>query len=253
MTEDEADDILGREQRYVLRAHSQTDQALAVTAEWIADQIARAVEARGKARIALPGGSTPRKLFELLVSATWIERIPWEQVHVFYGDERCVPLDAPESNHRSAQLALLKHVPVPASQIHPVDTSLPPYDAAEAYAKTLGRAALDVVLLGIGEDGHCASLFPGGPEVTGLKSGSALCTKSPLPPTDRVTLSLESINAARAVAFLVLGAAKAPALNDVLLELDGPDEKITLPAAMVRPTSGPPQWFVDRDAAGGRQ
>ena len=251
MTDDE--EFEGREQRYVVRAHARPEQALEVAAEWLAEGLAEAVEARGKARVALPGGSTPRRLFELLASEAWVERIPWAKVHVFYGDERCVPLDAPESNHRTAHATLLKHVPIPARQVHPVDTSLPPYDAAEAYAKTLGRAALDVVLLGLGDDGHCASLFPGGPEVTGLKSGAVVSTKSPIPPTDRVSLSLSTINAARAVGFLVLGAAKAPALNDVLAELDGPDEKITLPAAMVRPASGPPQWFVDRDAAGGRQ
>jgi 6-phosphogluconolactonase len=246
------DQTAQREMRYVLRAHPRTEDALEALATFLVEQIADAIERRGRARIALAGGSTPRRLYELLAGPTWTERIDWTRVEVFFGDERCVPLSAPESNYQMALGSLLDPADVPEENVFAIDTSRSPYDAAADYAERLGRAALDVVLLGIGDDGHTASLFPGGPETKGLVEGAVIATKSPIPPYERVSLSFGTINAARHVAFLVLGAAKAPAVGDVLGQLDGPEDRIDLPAAMIRPAAGPPQWFVDRDAVGGR-
>jgi 6-phosphogluconolactonase len=238
-----------------------SDDAQAVIqalAEQLVADLRSAIEARGRARLALAGGSTPRRLYELLATEDWRSRVDWRRVEVFYGDERCVALDAPESNHRMAVDALLAALAIPAEQVHPVPTGLGPEQAASAYAEELGHEPLDVVLLGIGDDGHTASLFPGGPELSVDASCTVVASRSPNAPHERVSLTLSTIAAARAVRFLVLGESKAPALRAVLDQLDGDPAETTFPAAMVRPGShnSPgsqiPMWFVDRDAVGDR-
>jgi 6-phosphogluconolactonase len=218
-----------------------TDAAAAVhaTAEYMAERASEAVRERGEFRLAVGGGSTPRDLYRLL-AAGYRERVAWPQVHLFLGDERCVPLDDPDSNYRMVKETLTDHVPI--GGVYPVPVELPPSEAAWRYAETLGSSPLDLVLLGMGYDGHTASLFSG----IDLDSGSrVLHTRSPVPPYDRVSLSLATINEARAAAFLVTGAAKAERLAAVRAQGSAPE----LPAARVRPQSGELRWFVDRAAA----
>jgi 6-phosphogluconolactonase len=216
---------------------------------------ADAISRRGRFAIALTGGSTPRRLYELLAAAPWNARIDWAGCHAFWGDERMVPPDDSHSNFLLAQSTLLAHVPIPSRQIHRAPTEAgDPATVAAAYEADL-RAffalspsewpRFDLVLLALGADGHVASLFPGSPT---LDETQRLVVASPPgrlpPPLDRVTLTLPVLNAARAVAFLVSGSDKAPALGRALAgEAD-------LPAARVNPVDGALRWFVDVAAAG---
>ncbi len=215
----------------------------AAAAERAASEIARflqdALERRGTAHLALAGGNTPRRAYELLA-----ELLPsWSAVELWYGDERCVDPDDPESNHRLVADSLLAHIPGPPPREHRMLGELGPEAAALAYAEELrtrvppaeqpetsdGLPALDVALLGIGEDGHTASLFPGHPEV--CDESGALCLPvrdAPKPPPERVTLSLPVLRAARRCLLLVTGAAKADALAAVLA---GPDPQV--PASLL--------------------
>jgi 6-phosphogluconolactonase len=194
-------------------------------------------------------------LYELLASPAWSSRLDWANSHVFWGDERMVPADNPDSNFLLAQRTLLARVPIPAGQIHRIRTEDGDETAvAAAYEAELRvdfRTAagdiprLDLVLLGLGGDGHIASLFPGYPTLTETER---LVVSSPPgrlpPPVDRVTLTLSVINAARTIAFLVAGAEKVPALRGALAG----DQ--SLPAARVAPAEGTVHWFVDQAAFG---
>jgi 6-phosphogluconolactonase len=211
--------------------------------------------------VALAGGSTPRRLYETLAAAPFREQVPWERVHVFWGDERAVPPEHPGSNYRMARETLLAHVPLPPHNVHRVRGELEPGDAARAYADEL-RAffgarwpAFDLVLLGMGDDGHTASLFPGSAMLTTGGSEALRETTQPVlgvtahyqdRPARRVTLTPPAINAARNVFFLVSGAGKAQTLRAVL---EGPYQPDLLPAQIVRPVDGHVLWLVDAAAA----
>ncbi|MEM6673617.1 MAG: NADP-dependent phosphogluconate dehydrogenase [Planctomycetota bacterium] len=219
------------------------DEAIEALAQRIASRAREAIEARGAFRIALAGGSTPRRLYERL---TTDDAVDWPRVHVYFSDERCVPKDHPASNARMAREALLDRVPIDADHVHAVDGTLSPEDAAAAYHGVLGDEPMDLVLLGMGADGHTASLFPGGPELA--PSGArAVASTSLEEPTARVSMSFEAIAAAREVAVLSIGSSKRTALDAVRRQVDEPITDATLPAARVRPA----RWFVDREAAPG--
>lgn len=199
--------------------------------------------------VALSGGSTPRALYERLAAVEMAERIPWRKVHLFWGDERCVPPDHPESNYGLAAAALLSRVPLPTENIHRIWGELPPAQAASLYEAEL-RAffgetpAFDLVFLGMGEDGHTASLFPDSPA---LKESTRWAvhvahTAPPPPLVSRVTLTFSVLNAARRVVFLVSGAAKAARFAQVWRGDD-------FPAAQIHPKNGELLWLVDCDAA----
>jgi 6-phosphogluconolactonase len=212
-------------------------------AEYAAGEIARAlreaVDRRGVAHLALAGGNTPRPAYQLL--AGLIE--DWSAVELWYGDERCVPPEDPESNHRLVAESLLAHIPGAPPREHRIRGELGPEEAAREYAAELrarvapadqdGLPVLDVALLGIGEDGHTASLFPGHPEVE--DSSGSLCLpvyNSPKPPPRRVTLSLPMLRAARCSLLLVTGAGKAEALAAALAGGGrGPDPRV--PASLL--------------------
>jgi 6-phosphogluconolactonase len=205
--------------------------------------------------VALAGGGTPRRLFELLATPPFSERIPWERVHVFWGDERCVPPDDPGSNYRMAREALLDHVPLPTDNIHRVHGELDPETAAQAYATELHGffgaqwPVFDLILLGMGDDGHTASLFPGS-DALREKTRPVIGVTAQYQdrPARRVTLTPPAINAAREVMFLVVGASKAQTLQAVL---KGAFQPHVLPAQIVQPTDGHLAWLVDGTA--GRQ
>jgi 6-phosphogluconolactonase len=213
-----------------------------------------AVEKRGRFAVALAGGSTPKSLYALL-AANASSSLPWSQMFFFFGDERHVPPDHPDSNYRMANESLFSKAPIPPGNVFRMPTENPDADAvAAAYEQTLRNffsakpgefPSFDLILLGMGPDGHTASLFP---ETAALEERSRLVVANWVEKlkTSRITLTLPVLNAARCVTFLVSGTDKAPALHQVL-EGDGPGEKY--PSKLVQPERGKLIWFVDRAAA----
>jgi 6-phosphogluconolactonase len=213
-----------------------------------------AVEQRGRFTIALSGGSTPKNLYTL-IAANASSSLPWERMFFFWGDERHVPPDDPDSNYRMAKEALLSKIPLPPANIFPVPADNPDAAAAaEAYEQTLRKffalapgeiPRFDLILLGMGPDGHTASLFP---ETPALQEKERLVVANWVEKlkTSRITFTLPVLNAARGVAFLVSGIDKAAVLHEVL-EGNAPPEKY--PSKLVRPHDGKLIWFVDRAAA----
>ncbi len=186
-------------------------------ADLVVVRIQEAITERGRCSIALAGGSTPKALYERLAAAPRSEQISWRKVTIWFGDERCVRPDNPASNFRMANEALLGRVPLQYHHIHRIEGELSPDVAAEKYAALLAaRPPLDIVLLGMGDDGHTASIFPGTPDPD--PEARVIATKSPIEPTDRVTLTLRTISEARSVYFLVSGAGKAARLAEVLAQ-----------------------------------
>jgi 6-phosphogluconolactonase len=214
-----------------------------------------AAQAGGNFAVALSGGSTPRTLYELLADVPWREQVPWEKVHFFWGDERCVPPEHPASNYRLAHESLLSRVPLPAENVHrmPGEEADPQVGAAK-YAAELreffdlaGEAwpRFDLVLLGMGEDGHTASLFPGTAAI-GNRADLVVALYVEKLQAHRLTLTPPVLNNAANIFFLVSGPGKAKTLQEVL---EGEFRPAQLPAQVVRPTDGRLLWFVDRAAA----
>lgn len=214
---------------------------------------AQAITARGQALVALSGGGTPQRLYELLARSPYMEQVDWARLHVFWGDERCVPPEDIQSNYHQAREALLSRVLIPEKNIHRVQGELEPEEAAQAYAVTLRKYAsaplmwpqFDLVLLGMGDDGHTASLFPDSP-VEMATPAEAVTGNYQGRPAQRVTLTPQVLNSARCVMFLVAGESKSATLADVLY---GDYEPARLPAQRVRPPDGQLIWMVDQAAA----
>jgi 6-phosphogluconolactonase len=223
-------------------------------AELFVQASAQAILDRGKFLLALSGGSTPLKLYGLLAQSPFHEQVDWPNVHVFWGDERCVPTEDLENSYRQAHDVLLSQVPIPAENIHRVQSDLEPEAAALNYALVLKQFAapphdwprFDLALLGLGTDGHTASLFPGS-EVSPTAATLAVTAQYEDRPAKRVTLTPAVFNAARRVLFLVSGKSKSEALAHVLYGEYRPAE---WPAQRIRPTDGELIWIVDQDAAG---
>jgi 6-phosphogluconolactonase len=213
-----------------------------------------AVEAKGSFAVALSGGSTPKALFGLL-AGEYLDRVPWRGTNFFWGDERHVPPDHPDSNYRMTREAMLSTAPVPPENVHRIEAENPDAAAAAAaYEKTLEQwfgtqpgefPRFDLVLLGMGPDGHTASLFP---HTTALHESTRSVVANWVPKFDayRITLTAPVLNNAANVLFLVAGPDKAEALHEVLEGAPNPDE---YPSQLVRPTSGSLLWLVDRAAA----
>jgi len=209
-------------------------------ADWVAGRLAEGIAARGTASIALAGGTTPRATYQLLAGDAGA-RVSWPAVEIFFGDERAVPPDHPESNYRMAREALLDRVAVDPGRVHRMAAESRDLDRAAAdYAASL-PAILDVVLLGIGSDGHVASLFPGNGAVT-EQERRVVRVNSPKPPPVRLTITPPVIAAAAQVAVLATGAEKAAA---VARALEGPDDPAQTPACLARGGT----WFLDSAAA----
>jgi 6-phosphogluconolactonase len=212
-----------------------------------------AVAERERFAIALAGGNTPAKLYSLWAQANkYGFETPWEQVHLFWGDERYVPLDDPLSNYRMTQETLISRVPIPPGNVHPVQTSLrTPEKAAEAYEAELRKffgaeaPAFDLQLLGLGVEGHTASLFPGSPALE-EKQRWVAAIEAPAKPPKRLTLTPVVLNCARNTFFLVAGADKRGILAALRAEPDSPPSQY--PAGRIRP-KGPVLWFLDEPAA----
>ncbi|MCL4295648.1 MAG: 6-phosphogluconolactonase [Anaerolineae bacterium] len=229
----------------------------------VAQLSAEAIAVRGRFTLALSGGSLPQLLGPALVK----QATDWSAWHVFWADERCVPLTQPDSNYFLAQQYLFDHVPIPPEQIHAPNTSLDPAQMAAAYQTVLAQVfsvqppipqphdpvdqttklpafpQFDLILLGMGEDGHTASLFPGHPLLQETERWVVPIFDSPKPPPQRITLTLPLLNNARQVAFIAAGAGKAAILPQVFAAGS------PLPAHRVQPTSGHLHWFVDEAAA----
>lgn len=236
-----------------LRVYKDAEELARAGAQLFVDEAAEAVRARGRFRIALSGGSTPRRVYELLATPAFSSRVDWERVDLFWGDERYVAADAAESNYRMTAQALLDPVQVPHTSVHRVPTEIsPPEAAAGAYEAEIRKAfresvsvpQFDLIYLGLGANGHTASLFPHSPW---LHEKSRLVFADLVAEVNawRISMSLPLLNQGRTVAFLIEGAQKAQVLRDVLL---GPRDPERLPAQLISP-QGKLLWMVDAPAA----
>lgn len=212
---------------------------------------AQALRERARFTVALSGGSTPRRLYQLLTQPPYRQALDWSRVHLFLADERFVPPADAESTARLVRETLLAGLPIAAEQFHAMPTEgESPETCATAYAEELARffrpdpIVLDLALLGMGPDGHTASLFPGRPEPAGAVS---VVRDSPKPPPTRLTLTAATLNRSRAVWFLVTGTDKAATLRTVFET--PPGAPAALPAARIRAAEGGSLWLTDREAA----
>jgi 6-phosphogluconolactonase len=239
----------------ILRIFPSLQTLTAAAAQQFNETVSAAVRLRGQAFVALSGGSTPQMLYTLLAQPPYLETVPWKKIHFFWGDERCVPPDDLESNYGQARQILLARVPVPSVNIHRVLGEMAPQAAAEEYIKQLQKQAFpgerwprfDWALMGMGADGHTASLFPG--QVNPAEAGSpviAVTASYQGRPANRVTLTPLVFNTASNLLFLVTGASKAAVLAEVL---QGAHDPLRLPAQRIQPLSGSLAWFVDTASA----
>jgi 6-phosphogluconolactonase len=219
-------------------------------ASWIVDLAVAAGDR--KFALCLSGGSTPKRLYQILATTPLRTKMPWSRVNVFFGDERFVPRDDPESNFRMADQAMIAHVPIPPANVHPVPVDGTPQQAALAYAQTLrdfygaaqldpARPLFDVTLLGLGEDGHTASLFPGTAVLDEQTAWVAAVVGAK--PEPRITLTYPVLASSKVAAFLIAGAGKTPMLQRLLAG------DRALPSARVTPV-GALYFLIDRAAAG---
>jgi 6-phosphogluconolactonase len=211
-----------------------------------------AITARGVFNVALAGGSTPKAAYALLANPPYRSLVEWKHVRFFFGDERCVPPDHPDSNYRTACETLFAPLDIPDTNVFRMRGEDEPGAAAAAYAQTLTRElgttpVFDLVLLGMGADGHTASLFPGAPPDDGTTALVQVRTApATMPITNRLTLTPRVINAARKVVVAVTGASKAEKLAQAL---NGAYDPTTCPVQIVRPASGRCTWLTDEAAA----
>lgn len=236
-----------------LYIHKDPEAMAERAAHVLASACEEAIAERGMFRMAISGGHTPVPLFRLLTKADWADRIPWDKVGIYWVDERCVPTDSPDSNYGVARKELLSKVP--AVNFYRMRGDEDPEKAAQAYDELLREnfylgpkdlPRFDMMILGMGADGHTASLFPGSPA---LAEKNRLVTEVYVPEKqeDRITLTLPVLNNARCCMFLVTGPEKRAALGEVLNMLSEP----VLPAQKVRPGAGDLIWILDQAAATG--
>ena len=226
------------------------------TARLFASHVEQAVATRGVARVAISGGSTPKVMFELLADPAkpFAETIPWDKLQLFWVDERCVPPDHPESNYRMTNEALLSKVGILPQNVFRMEGELDPEEAANRYEATIRNSMklegaesphFDLVLLGMGDDGHTASLFP---HTAAINEMARLVVANHVPQKDtwRISLTWPVINTAAEVAFEIVGAGKAGILAQVLT---GPRDPETLPSQLIRPSNGKLLFLLDEAAA----
>ena len=212
----------------------------------------RRLEEGGHFTLALAGGSTPERLYRLLAGDPWRAKIDWANTLVFFGDERCVPPDHPDSNYAMAKATLLDRVPVPGDNVYRMKGELDPADAARQYDEQLAdifgdAGGVDLCLLGMGDDGHTASLFPHTAALDAPDGRLCVANRVDKLDADRLTMTADFINRSAEVMFLVTGEKKAPALEQVLYGDVDPRE---YPSALVRPSPGRLRFLLDADAAG---
>lgn len=228
------------------------DMAMTLAAaDFVLELAKEAVSTKGKFFIALSGGSTPQPLYRLLSKPPYLKEMPWEKTFMFWGDERYVPANDQQFNALAAKKNLIDHIPIPIENVFEVPTYLSPDAAALAYAGTIEhcfeshKPAFDLILLGIGENGHTASLFP---HTAVLEQSDELVAAVYVEDLKmyRITMTAEFINTARHILFLVEGANKASVLHQIL---DGAYRPKDLPAQLIQPRSGSLNWFIEEKAA----
>jgi 6-phosphogluconolactonase len=212
----------------------------------------KSIHSKKRFAVALSGGSTPKRLYALLGSDLYRDQVDWQSIHFFWADERCVPKEHEESNFKMAFEALLSKVPVPAPNLHRIKGEEGPEKGAKDYEEELrdffGRAGVpvfDLMILGMGEDGHTASLFPGSPSLFETE-GLAVPVPMEKSRADRITLTLPVLNNALQILFLVAGPSKADVLGEIFAE----NKREQYPAGRIHPVHGNLQWFIDQEASG---
>ena len=232
-----------------------TEELFESAAGSIARLAHEAVEARGKFLFVLAGGETPKPLYRLLAGERYRAEIPWQQTHIFWGDERAVPPDDPQSNYGMAAEHLLQDLPLPTANIHRIKGEMGAASAARDYARELQSLSdkglawprFDLVLLGLGSDGHTASLFPGSTHPSRSAQATLAVTGSyNQRPTSRITLTPPVFNSSRQIFFLVAGEKKASVLASVF---DEKQSAVRYPSRRIKPARGIVTWYIDRAAA----
>lgn len=232
-----------------LHIYKNADELVNELARWITDFINNKLQTQDRFTIALSGGESPKKLYQLLSSGFYIDKIQWNKVHIFWGDERVVPFNDDRNNAKMAYENMLNNVPIPGINIHVMQTDIAPYNAAEEYEKILhtyfdnSDKSFDLVLLGMGKDAHTLSLFPGSAIIEKENWVNAVYADDQN--MYRITLMPSIVNKASAIIFLVTGADKATALCNVL---ETPFEPTKYPAQLIKPSNGELHWFTDEDA-----
>ena len=229
------------------------DTLSVAAAHFFVTECNRCIQENGKFVVALSGGNTPKKLYELLASPPFTRNIPWRRVFLFWSDERFVPHSDADSNYRMVKESLLKGIDIPAKNVFPVPVNGPPEKAALQYETRIRNffkgtsPTFDFLLLGVGREGHTASLFPGS-ELLNERRRWVKEVWVPQKQTHRITFTLPIINKARQILFLVSGREKATVMSKVLANKT---TRNLLPVQMVHPTKGNTMWMLDEEAAGG--
>lgn len=227
------------------------DEVLDGLADYFVEVTAKSIKHHGQFSVALSGGNSPKKLYELLASPKFRDKVEWKKVHFFFGDERYVPHTDPQSNYLMAKKAILEPLDLSYRQIFPVNTSVSPEEAAARYTNDINLyfagfdARFDLVLLGLGDNSHTASLFPHTP-VLHDKTASVKEVFLDDQQVFRITMTAPLINQAHHIAYLVYGAGKAEAVHHVI---EDKRDIENYPAQLIKPTDGDLQWFLDTSAA----
>ncbi|HWD88268.1 MAG TPA: 6-phosphogluconolactonase [Mucilaginibacter sp.] len=234
-----------------LNIYDTEDEALEGLAKYFVDTAARSIAEHGQFSVALSGGNSPKKLYELLASPKYKDKVEWQKVHFFFGDERYVPHTDPQSNYLMAKKAILQPLDLSYRQIFPVNTSVSPEEAAARYTNDINlyfagfEPRFDLVLLGLGDNSHTASLFPHTP-VLHDKSASVKEVFLKDQQVYRITMTAPLINLAHHISYLVYGQGKAEAVHHVIEDKTNIEE---YPAQLIKPADGDLQWFMDKNAA----
>lgn len=234
-----------------LNIYDTEDEVLEGLAKYFVDTAARSIADDGQFSVALSGGNSPKKLYELLASPKYRDKVEWQKVHFFFGDERYVPHTDPQSNYLMAKKAILQPLDLSYRQIFPVNTSVSPEEAAARYTNDINlyfagfEPRFDLVLLGLGDNSHTASLFPHTP-VLHDKSASIKEVFLKDQQVYRITMTAPLINLAHHIAYLVYGQGKAEAVHHVIEDQTNIEQ---YPAQLIKPVDGDLQWFMDKSAA----
>jgi 6-phosphogluconolactonase len=235
----------------MINIYKTTDETVKGLADYFVQTVNTSIKEKGRCAVVLPGGNSPKKLYELLASPDYSRQIDWDKVYFFFGDERYVPFNDPENNGNMVKKALFEPLMIPDANIFYINTAVPPEESAKKYSQRIlsyfknNPVRFNLILLGLGDNAHTASLFPHTPV---LKEKKALVSAVHIKElsSSRITMTAALINEAHAIAFLVYGEAKAIAVHNVL---EGEKDFETYPAQLIIPEEGVLHWFLDEDAA----
>jgi len=234
----------------MLHIYKTVSETIKGLADYFVQTVNTAIKEKGRCSVVLSGGNSPKKLYQLLTTPDYSRQIDWDKIYFFFGDERYVPFTDPENNGNMVKKALFEPLMIPDANIFYINTAVPPYESAKKYAQRIlfyfknDPVRFDLILLGLGDNSHTASLFPHTPV---LKEKKALVSAVYIEELSsyRITMTAALINEAYAIAFLVYGEAKAKAVHNVL---EGEKKFETYPAQLIIPEEGVMRWFLDEDA-----